>query len=279
MKIKDTTRTRMTGYLGIAVATLLTPSGKLISSAVAAATVVGLVSMSLPPEPVTVSISAPPVVYTGAEYIDNELLNPEQFPATEIGADTSISEETKEVVKLPSVASINVAATDSSGMGPSGGGLPSSLPIGSGPGLGLPNDPDNTNPPVLPQPEPPECIALNTDYLKTEGMEDVGSTGNQPEGCKPSVVVLSNPPDLNTPPETDEPTVPGKPPYIPPEVSDLPEDAIPTIPAGGPGTIPTGGESILPLATVAAIPEPSTLGLLLLGVISFGWVNRRKTKA
>ena len=286
MKTKNTTRTRLNGYIGIAVATLLTPSGKLISSAVAAATVVGLVSMSTSPKPATVSMSAPPVTYTGAEYIDNELLNAEQLPATEIGSDASVSEETKEVVKLPSVASINVAAAGSGGNGPSGGGLPSSLPLGSGPGLPFdPDDPDGPRPPVLPQPETPECIALNTDNLKIEGLEDVGGTGNPPEGCKPPVVVLADLPDPNMPPEVDEPTVPGNPPsrgepqYIPPEVSDLPDDAIPTIPAGGLDTIPTGEESIGPFVTAAAIPEPSTLGLLLLGAISFGWVSRRKTKA
>lgn len=285
MKTKNTTRTRLNGYIGIAVATLLTPSGKLISSAVAAATVVGLVSMSTPPKPATLSMSAPQVANTGTGYIDNELLNAEQLPVTEIGSNASMSEETKEVIKLPSVASINVAATGSSSTGPSGGGLPNSLPLGSWPGL--PFDPDSDGPkrPELLQPETPECTALNIDYLKTEGLEDVGNTSNQPKGCKPPVVVLGGLPDPNVPPEVDEPTVPGNPPsqgepqYIPPEVNDLPDGAIPTIPAAGPSTIPTGGDSIGPFVSAAAIPEPSTLGLLLLGVMSFGWVNRRKTKA
>lgn len=46
MTIKKTTRTRLNGYAGIAIATLLTPAGKVISTAVAAASVVGVLSTS-----------------------------------------------------------------------------------------------------------------------------------------------------------------------------------------------------------------------------------------
>lgn len=71
MKIKDSARTRLTGYVGIIVTTLLTPGGKLISSAMAAAVVVGLVSLNTTDKNTKIA-DATPTIIPG----DNTNLNP-----------------------------------------------------------------------------------------------------------------------------------------------------------------------------------------------------------
>ena len=74
MEMKNSTRNRWLGYFGIAVATLLTPAGKLISSAVAAAaTVAALINMSDP----EVDLKKSPVSAhaTSTDHIDEYITN------------------------------------------------------------------------------------------------------------------------------------------------------------------------------------------------------------
>jgi hypothetical protein len=90
MTIKKTTRTRLHGYVGIAIATLLTPAGKIISTAVAAATVVGVLSTSDQP-PASKKIRSAPAA--------NVMTTPIALPSI-INAD------------LPSVAATASASAD-----------------------------------------------------------------------------------------------------------------------------------------------------------------------
>lgn len=268
MKIKPSTRTRLIGYFGIAVTTLLTPGGKLISSALAAATVVGLASMNIPSEDEKTSNSAIPIAYTGIESMESGLLNvgdlsiagsasdtltPEMLASDQYAAQTSTLQENQAAFTIQNnTPSTNLASLNLPSDTANGGGLPSAFPFGPTSG---PQFTHNPSIPSSPQGTPPlETLAPET--LAPE-KED-------------KVVTL----DSISLPLEENPSLLG-PEVIAPEVLVLPASSIPDTEDG----LPVADQQIQPLFAIAAaeIPEPSTLGLFLLGLASFGWIYRSRT--
>lgn len=256
MKIKPSTRTRLIGYFGIVVTTLLTPGGKLISSALAAATVVGLASM-IPFEDEKTSNTAAPIAYTDIESTESGLLDvgdlsiagsasntltPEMLASDQYSAQTFALQGNQAAFAIQNnTPSTNLASLNLPGDA-SGGGLPSAVP--SGPTSGPPRAP-NPSIPGSPQGLPPEML---------------------PEK---EVITPDSPPLAETPPLLPRPEV------IPPEVLALPPSPLPDTEDG----LPVADKQIQPLFALAAteIPEPSTLGLFLLGLASFGRIYRSRT--
>lgn len=268
MKIKPSTRTRLIGYIGIAVTTLLTPGGKLISSALAAATVVGLASMNIPSEDEKTSNSAAPIAYTGIESTESGLLDvsdlsiagttsdtltPEMLASDQYAAQISALQENQAAFKIQNnTPSTNLASLSLPSDTANGGGLPNAFPAGP-----------TSGPQFTPHP------SISSSPQGTPPLETLAPETLAPE--KEGKVVT---PDSISLPLEESPSLLG-PKVIAPEVLALPASSIPNIEDG----LPVADQRIEPLFAIAAveIPEPSTLGLFLLGLASFGWIYRSRT--
>lgn len=304
MEMKNSTRNRWLGYFGLAVATLLTPAGKLISSAVAAAaTVTALINMSGPE--VDMEMSPVPAHATSSdhidEYITNELATVSDQSIMEQDSDFLETHESGAAMTLSAMPPAGIIATNSS-TGPSGGGLsnaPSTGPM-SGPGMSGPGPISRGDP----RGEDPSPIKLDcTEILKKDASEisdlekalcDPIVTKTTPDADIPPDIVADSKP--SSPAETTIPTEPSNPaettaptklsnpaePSIPTELVNLPkiaelDDLPPTIiPASDPvQTHRTISDDSRSTAVITAIPEPSTLGLMLLGMLGLVWIYRR----
>lgn len=286
--MKNTTRNRWAGYFGVAVATLLTPAGKLISSAVAAGAAVALIAMSDGPRIIDAVEPPVPALATSSalieEYFANEMATSE-LTSSEPGIELFATKENRAGLMLTPMPSTAILAS-SLANGPGGGSLFDS-PTSFGPALGAD--------PIYREPREPgdrvdcEQVYKKDDSEKTElekALCDSVVTDN--EELKKEIVELIT----EVTPETGD-SKGGNPPLV--VVNDSPqnpadglkpptdEDQIP------PGNNTGGSPLVLPSepvfrlsndvpVTIAAIPEPSTLGLLLLGLFSLGWVYRRNTK-
>lgn len=287
MKMNNTTRNRRVGFLGVAVVTLLSPAGKLISSAVAAGATVALITMSGGPKVVDLGKSPVPKLATSSELIDeyfaNELAATSEPSLPEPGAELLATKENSAGLMLASMPSTVVPASNTAN-GPSGGGL-FDLPA-LGPGFGPPpvviRDPEVDCEQVLKKDDTEktelekalcDSIITQTEEMKEEIVKLI--TEVTPETITDGTPAKGDPnPGVQPLAFDDSPQIPGKglnPPADPGTPENNPDDS-PIIQASGPMY------SDLPVA-ITAIPEPSTIGLLLLGLFSLGWVYRRNTGA
>ena len=279
MKLNDPDRNRRAGFFGVAVATLLTPGGKLFTSAMAAAVTIAAVvsNMDSSQDPAGPSSAA---IDTGALEAPGKTVDISDLPTTGdtqmLSAETLVEDPTAApgmpaAFTSQNMSSGNLTGTNIAGIAVSnaGGGSESIIPL-------PPRDPSDPKcTPVLlseldPNTELPkdEIICLE-DFKKskkgnpesTAGKNgDPESTG-EPEstggpGSEPLVIALapfSPEPELS--PEIVGPT---------PEETPIPNDA------------PTFQPLLIqPLASVAAVPEPTTLALLGLGLLGFAQVYRK----
>lgn len=295
MKIKDKTRTRLTGYFGLAVATLLTPGGKLISSAVAAATVASLIGMNMATkqdqanQPVS-------TMHSGALPTDGEILGIGNLTTTDetsdtLSAETLIPEPNAALGNQTAFAAqtrpfANIAAVNAVGVGAGGANAGGALSTFD-PKISAPHDPD----PI--KRDPKECtvvilgeLARNTEIAgdKVTCLEKdtlASSEGNPesqtdsesqpvskagvpetgiPESGAPGTVVPKS-----WPASYSEPVLLATPEYIGPDAKDVSAAQTPLVVA----------EQDQPFISIATIPEPSTLGLFLMGLMGFVQVYRK----
>ncbi len=338
-------RARRLGVLGVAVYTLLSPSGKIVSAAAAAILLAGgLMTQLRPPSPPAAQAPAPtPVAPTRLAYSASSA---PVFTYIEFDGQT-----------LPVVVAENPTSSSAVGLGPasispsiypsSGGGLgpasaspsiyPSSYPSsggGRGPGAGSPlsgprlgspspgpgglppeaSQPDSTpTPPPTTGHMPPTPPASSSDPAGSE-RNDAGSPppqgepGNESRESPDNVpgVLAEAPESQFTPgndagapisPLQDEPRYELlKPPFFGsvPSPFEAPASQLPTgmddplnplnplialseQPEPLLLTSPYDGQSQPQIA--AAVPEPSVIGLMLLGLAALGWAGRRRPTA
>lgn len=331
-------RARRLGVLGVAVYTLLSPSGKIISAAAAAILLAGgLMTQLRPPSPPAAQAPAPtPVAPTRLAYSASSApvftyieFDGQTLPVVVAENPTS----SRSVGRGPASASPSIYPSSGGGLGPApaspsiypssgggrgpGAGSPLSGPrLGSpspGPGELLPeaSQPDGTpTPPLTTGDMPPTHPASSGDPAGSE-RNDAGSPppqgepGNESRESPDNVpgVLAEAPESQFTPgndagapmsPLQDEPryelleppffgSVPS--PFEAPEsqlptgmddplnpliaLSEQPEPLLPTS--------PYDGQSLPQIAV--AVPEPSVIGLMLLGLAALGWAGRRRPTA
>lgn len=254
MKLNDPNRNRKAGFLGVAVATLLTPGGKLFTSAMAGALGIAGVALLAKDDPTSSGkSSAPTIAETSTPLNGAELLGLTDIPASESGYDPLTATATlpgnNQQVGLSGQPSFSTAGVSSATNVPA-----STSPVSNGVPGGMPQFP-------LGQPgqsgepgEIPEPPAVS---------EPLAGPTNSPEDNpdeKPDELIIiaeAFPDDPLKGPDV-------LPPSPPPQDANNPliTDATPGIQA----LVPT------------AVSLPSTLALLLLGLASFGWVTRRTMK-
>lgn len=251
-------RIRRIGLLGVLLTTLLTPAGIIISTVTAAALIGGAFHLSRA-EPETAITPAPPVtVKTGSPQHLN--IGDEKTVALVVAEDTP--EQGSGTGRFdpanPLFAGIGGYGPTQSGMP---GGMPSgrSLPAGSAdPGSGGPPDsdlPPGANPPVADGPLPPTGKG---------GPDETTNEAGGPE--KPDEKPILSPtgkldPDPGKQPAEKESGLPTSP------LTHTPLDTQTAPPGKQQATQPN------------AVPEPSMLGLMLLGVAALVWNSRRRPGA
>lgn len=343
-------RARRLGVLGVAVYTLLSPSGKIISAAAAAILLAGgLMTQLRPPSPpaaqAPVQASAPtPVAPTRLAHSGSSApvftyieVDGQTLPVVLTENPTSNSS----VGRRPVSASPSIYPSGGGGRGPvsaspsiypsGGGGLgpasasPSIYPSsggGRGPGAGSPHSgprlgspspglgglpPEASQPDGTPAPPPttghipPTHLASSGDPADDES-NDAGSPppqgepGNESRESPDNVAGSpSEAPGSQFPPENEAGAPrnePLEPPFFAsaPSPVEAPESLLPTgmddplnplnplIPLSEQPepllTPPYNGQS--PPQTAVAVPEPSVVGLILLGLAALGWTGRRR---
>lgn len=246
-------RIRRIGLLGLLLTTLLTPAGIIMSTVTAAALIGGVFHLSRaePETPVTPAHSV--TVKTGS---------PQHLNIGRNGKTVAL-----------------VIAEDTPGQGSSAGSFDPANPLfagvaGKGPTqLGMPGGMPSGRSPDRPQPaggygpgsggtaNPP---AGKDDAGETYNKDDTDETDNKEDAPKkpdekvlPPLIVYTEPNPDNQPPEKG---------------NGLPPDTLAGVPLDT-QTPPAGKD----LATQPnAVPEPSMLGLMLLGVAALAWSGRRR---
>lgn len=278
-------RIRRIGLLGLLLTTLLTPAGIIVSTVTAAALIGGAFHLSraepetavTPPHPVSMKTGNPQHLNIERDGKTLELVIAEDTPGNGSGAGS-----------FDPASPLFVGLTSGDPAHPSavGGGVPGSGARGGG------NMPQGA-PSTVPAPNPLSS-GEPTGTPPSGGIPPTGSptAGTSPGG--PSTPHVASGP--STPPGEGEPTKPGEPNPTatngapnsdkPQPTNDLPPGTLP-----GPDTLP--GLLSLPLASAPldaqtpptgtrlatqpnAVPEPSMLGLMLLGVAALAWTGRRR---
>jgi hypothetical protein len=257
-------RIRRIGLLGLLLTTLLTPAGIIISTVTAAALIGGAFHLSraepetadTPPHPVTVKTGSPQHLNIGRDGKTVALFIAEDTPGHGSGVD--------------SFDPANPLFAGLAGNGPTQLGTPGGMPSGRPPGKPLPGGglPPGATPPTTPSvppvaggPHPPP------------GKEDPDETDTeQGEPEKPDETQPFPPPPVKPQPNPDK---------QPPEKENgLPPDTLPGLPTLPLADTPLDTQTPPPgedLATQPnAVPEPSMLGLMLLGVAALAWSGRRR---
>lgn len=282
MELNDPIRNRRVGFLGVAVATLLTPGGKLFTSAMAAMTVAAVVGMNMSSKETPSGLSVSPI-HTGPLETSGEMLDISDLATA--GDTHTLSAET--LVSDPNAASGNPAAFTSQNM-PSTNIAASNIA-----GMDVSNISGGSGPTVLPpqifpprdketDPKKPKCtvvlvgeLASNTELAGDEVicLEDdklAEKNGNpEPESVnepvsdtkpvsEPIVIALGSP-------SKPEPEL-----TMPEYVGPSPEE---TSPANSTPVVER--QLFQPLISVAAVPEPTTLALFLLGLLGFAQIYRK----
>jgi hypothetical protein len=334
-------RARRLGVLGVAVYTLLSPSGKIISVAAAAILLAGgLLTQLRPPSPPAAQAPAPtPVAPTRLAHSASSApvftyieVDGQMLPVVVTENPTS----NRSVGRGPGAATPSLGLSGGGGRGP-GSASPSIYPSsgsGRGPGAGSPHigsRPDSPSPgsgglpPEASQPDgtpmppptaghtPPTHLAGSGDPADNESNDaglppPQGEPGSESRELPDSVPgVLSEAPesrftpgnDAGAPmsPLQDEPRYELlEPPFFGsvPSPFDAPESQRPTgmdDPLNPPSPLIAFSEQPEPLLRTspydsqslpqiaAAVPEPSVIGLMLLGLAALGWAGRRRQTA
>lgn len=290
MELNNTARNRRVGYLGVAVATLLTPAGKLISSAVAAGVTVALITMNNPKVADVSKTRVPNPVASSElieEYFANELVDTSELAIPVTGAEVLPTKNNSAGLQLtPMSTAIDIASNTANG--PSGGGFLGIPAFGAGFGATniLPSDPQADCEQVLKK-NASERTALEkascelqiaqTEDIKEEIVQLMAAvileSGN-PNGEDEQVVGKNGEDEQVADKGEDEQVVDKKDEDNPVKPKKQPEDQSNALPTRQVSSLTSDG-----LSTIAAIPEPSTIGLLLLGLFSLGWIYRRNTGA
>lgn len=267
--MKNATRNRWTGYFGVAIATLLTPAGKLISSAVAAGVAVALIAANdnAVTEP---SAPPPPRLDTSSalieDYFENEIATGALTSFEPEEAIAAINEKSVGLIPAAMPSTIVLSNTDNAS---SGRGAMDTSPLAwlLAP-LSILREPDIDI----------DCdqVLIKDVSQRTELENTVcEATIAQAQQTKEETVALI----AEVEPTTGEGS---NPPLViatsnapqPPE--DEPTSATPPQPRNGLSSDPivssSGNDAIL----IAAIPEPSTIGLILLGLAGLGSIYRRQ---
>lgn len=275
MELNNTVRNRRVGFLGVAVATLLTPAGKLISSAVAAGVTMALVTTTMSDGTTAIDMENTPVPHLATssapipEYFEVAM---SELTISEPAAELLATGENSPGMMLASMPSA-VVLTSNTDNGPSGGNLIEMPAMGSA----------FAPPPLVLRAPQVDCAqVLNKDASERTEQEKALCEAQitQTTEIKGEIIALytevtpttgegSNQPTLvvsNTPEEVVKTTGDGT---NPPTDPNTPPKGLPSEPVS-----PTTGNA---LVTIAAIPEPSTIGLLLLGLFGLGWTARRNT--
>lgn len=238
-------RIRRIGLLGLLLTTLLTPAGIIVSTVTAAALIGGAYHLSRA-EPATADTPQHSIkVKTGRDGKTVALVIAEDTPGHGSGAG--------------SFDPANPLFAGLAGNGPTQIGTPGGLPSGRSAGRPMPEGGFGSDSGDLANPPP--------------GKDDADETPNE-EGTpeKPDEKPIVPPPTVNSQPN------PGNQP--PEERNGLTPDTLPGLPtlplADTPldtQTPPLGKD----LATQPnTVPEPSMLGLMLLGVAALAWTGRRR---
>ncbi|MGB9130377.1 MAG: PEP-CTERM sorting domain-containing protein [Thiobacillus sp.] len=278
-------RIRRVGLLGLLLTTLLTPAGIIVSTVTAAALIGGAFHLSrakpetavTPLQPVSMKRGNPQHLNIERDGKTLALVIAEDTPGNGSGAGSFDPAN-------PLFAGLTRG--DPARRSAAGGGMPGSGAPGGGyaPGGGnMPHGAPSTGPSTGPAPNPPSSGGPT-------GMPPSG--GIPPTGSPPVVGGPRTPPgkgEPTTPDETKPTVTDGAPnPDKPQPTNGLPPD---TLPGPGPDTLP--GLPTLPLAGTPldtqtpppgkqlatqpnAVPEPSMLGLMLLGVAALAWTGRRR---
>lgn len=260
MELNDPNRNRKVGFLGVTIATLLAPGGKLFTSAMAA-TALGVAGYALLGKDDPTSSgksSAPAIEQTSTTLNGSELLGLTDIPASESGYDPLFAATSSPLNNQQVVLSTSQASVSASGMPAAINMSASTVPLSNGVAplmmsagapQNLSGEPGGSGQPGEP-PEPPgitEAIAGPTDQ-----------PGDNPEKKPNDEIIAEAFPDSD--PLKGPDVLPPSPP---------PSDGVPLIDVAGlPG--------IQPFLGAAQIPIPSTLGLLLLGLANLGWLLYRR---
>lgn len=277
-------RIRRIGLLGLLLTTLLTPAGIIVSTVTAAALIGGAFHLSraepetadTPPHPVTVKTGNPQHLDIGRDGKTVALVIAEDTPGQGSGAG-SFDPANPLFAGLAGNGPTQLGAPGgmpsgrspgqsmpAGGFGPGSGGPANPPSLGGPPGGGLP--PAGGLPPGATPPAAPSVPPVTGGPHPPTG-KDADETFNEegpPE--KPDETQAVPPPIINSQPNPDN-QPPG---------NGLPQDTLPglqTPPLADTQTPPPGKE----LATQPnAVPEPSMLGLMLLGVAALAWSGRRR---
>lgn len=276
-------RIRRIGLLGVLLTTLLTPAGIIISTVTAAALIGGAFHLSraepetadTPPHPVTVKTGNPQHLNIGRDGKTVALVIAEDTPGQGSGAG--------------SFDPANPLFAGLAGNGPAQPGMPSgrspgkSMPAGGfGPGSGGPANPPTFDgppgglPPGANPPATPSVPPVAGGPHPPTGKDDPDETPNEQDAPKkPNETQTVPPPIINSQPNPDnKPPGNGLPQDTLPGSDTLP--GLPTLLADTPPNTQTAPPSKNLATQPNAVPEPSMLGLMLLGVAVLVWSGRRR---
>jgi hypothetical protein len=251
-------RIRRIGLLGLLLTTLLTPAGIFVSTVTAAALIGGAFHLSR---------AKPETAVTPLQPVSMKRGNPQHLNIERDGKTLALIIAEDTLGNGSGAGSFDPASPLFAGLtrgdparrSAAGGGMPGSGAPGGGyaPGGGGPE-----NPPTR-----------KVDGDETSNKDDADETSNE-EGApeKPDEKPILPPPTVNHQPNPD---------HQPPEKENgLPPD---TLPGSEPDTLagtPLDTQIPPPAKQLAAqpnaVPEPSMLGLMLLGVAALAWTGRRR---
>lgn len=286
-------RTRRIGLLGLLLTTLLTPAGIIVGTVTAAALIGGAFhlsraapeSLATPPHPVSVKTGSPqhlsiehdgkPMVLVIAE---DEIGNGGGMGGFDSARQvmTGLAGDSPARHSTPSGASpstpipgggfapVGTPPNRSASKQPSFAGPPGS---GHAPGAG--SSPNGGTPPS--RSSPPATGGPHTPTVNGDTDEPPGVTGTPTTPEKNTPTLTPGFPRLVTPQPTN-----GPPEEILPGLDMLPGMAIPPQ-AGNPLDMPTTPPGKQGMTQPNAVPEPSMLGLMLLGVVAMAWAGRHRS--
>lgn len=281
MELSNPEQNRKAGFLGVTIATLLTPGGKLFTSAVAASLVVGAVALNEGPKQ-----EQAPNISEGALNIESEILDADNLSTT---SDDTLSPQTlafgsptlssQPAFAIQAMPPIHVAGIESPSSTP-GFSMPSSF---GGMSAYTPTTTDGGSSAqdckkVLVDESGKVVVDKDGKVICLDKQKTTGEGGTGDEGSPTSEIIAGYIPDStssgdNSPSATDN-SLPVE------DVGDksLPvEDVGPSVGDLSPSQAPQSEDaSFAPMISVTAVPEPATLALFLLGLAGFAQVYRKR---